>query len=91
MKLRASSPRNLLRCCALIIIVNFALFQLMASTHMIEKIMAFNFQWWDMLLVLFFLAFRLTVYLIVPPALVALCVYLLAKRFGRPSSNPEIH
>lgn len=89
MKLRSSSPLNLLRSCALITVANFTLFQIMASTHMIEKFMAFSFQWWEMILILLFLAFRLAAYLIVPPALIALVAYVVSGKIARRSSTPK--
>lgn len=81
MKLLSSRPRDFLFSCVFVTVANFLLFQLMASTHMIEKVMALNLQWWELFLIVLFLGFRLGAYLIVGPALLALVIYAVAKRF----------
>lgn len=65
--------------CALIVLVYAVLFQVMARTHLIEKVMASTFSWWELLLIAGFLITRILSYLLVPSVFAALGVYILSK------------
>lgn len=79
MKLR-TRPRDYLVSCGLVAAAYAILFQVMAHTGLIEKAMAANFTWWELVLIVLFLVSRLAVYLLVPPVLLAVGVYSLARR-----------
>lgn len=60
---------------AIIIVSYFVLYQIMASTGMIERVMTFNFEWWELVLIALFLVARFVTYLFLVPFLIALGVY----------------
>ncbi len=63
----------------LIVVVYIILYQVMARTGMIERVMALNFDWWELVLIVLFLVSRFLTYLFIAPALLALAVYHGAK------------
>lgn len=65
--------------CAVIVILYVILFQTVAHTRLIEKLMAMTFNWWEMLLVVAFILCRLFTYLFVPAILVAMVVERLTR------------
>ena len=76
--------RNLLLGASLITVVTYAiLFQVMAHTRLIEKVMALACSWWELLLIVMFLFTRIATYLFVPAVLAALGVYALLSRRQR--------
>ncbi len=87
--MRSRLPWRELALCLGIVLVYAVLFQVMARTHMVEKIMTMTFSWWEMLLVLGFLATRILTYLLVPAALAALGVRTLAQKFFSPGNPPR--
>lgn len=66
--------------CGMLLAVYAVLFQVMANTHLIEKVMASTFTWWELLLIGGFLTTRILCFLLVPSAGVALLVYFLSHR-----------
>lgn len=83
MNMPSFSARKLVFRCGLVVAAYAVLFQLVARTHMIEKILASSFSWWQILLIIAFVLCRLATYLIVPPTLAALAAYKIAARFCR--------
>lgn len=72
------SARNfLLGGCVATVAVYAILFQVMAHTRMIEKVMTLACTWWEFLLILVFLFTRIATYLFVPAMLAALGVHAL--------------
>jgi predicted ABC-type sugar transport system permease subunit len=69
--------------CLFVVAVYAILFQVMAHTRLIEKVMAMTCSRWEFLLILGFLVSRILTYLVIPPFLAALGVYALLAR------NPE--
>jgi len=60
---------------AIIVVCYFVLYEIMARTGMIERVMTFNFQWWELVLIALFLVSRLITYLFIVPTLLALAAY----------------
>lgn len=81
MKLLSLQPKAMLIDCLAVVIAYVVLFQIMLHSRMIEKVMALNFSWWELILITLFLVARLSVYLLVPSVLIAVGVHALAKKF----------
>ncbi len=64
--------------CAVIVLTYFILFQVMTHTRMVEKMMALNFTWWELLLITGFIVSRLLTYLLIPSVIAAVLVHRLA-------------
>ena len=83
-------PGFLLGICVVIVVVYAILFQVMAKTRLIEKVMAYECSAWELLLIVLFLFSRLATYLFVPATLAALGVYtLLSRRRGNSDWSEE--
>ena len=78
MKLLSFHPKAMLIDCLGIVAAYAVLFQIMLHTRMIEKVMALNFSWWELILIVLFLVARLSTYLLVPSVLVAVAVRAIA-------------
>ena len=78
MKLLSFHPKAMLIDCLAIVAAYAVLFQIMLHTRMIEKVMALNFSWWELILIVLFLVDRLSTYLLVPSVLVAVAVRAIA-------------
>lgn len=76
-------PRSLVFSCAVMVMIYVILFEVIARTGMIEKVMASTYSVWELVLIAAFLALRVFVYLAVPPMLIAIGVYVVAKRVVR--------
>lgn len=83
MKLRPVTALGYVFRCAIIVAIYAILFQVMAHTRLMEKIMAVQVSFIDLLLIVLFLVFRLATYLLVPPLLIALGVREAAARLLR--------
>jgi len=75
-------PADLLLRCLALAVVYVILLQIVAHTHVMEKVMAMTFSWWELLIIAAFLVTRLLTYLIVPPLLMAIGAYTLVRRFA---------
>ena len=73
-------PKALMIDCLAIVIAYAILFQIMLHTRMIEKVMALDFSWWELLLIALFLVARLTTYLVVPAVVVAVAVHAAMRK-----------
>ena len=80
MKFLSFRPKALLLDCAGIVICYAILFQIMTHTRMIEKVMAFSFTWWELLLIASFLVARLLAYLLVPAVVAFVAVQAVTRR-----------
>ena len=78
---------HLLAGCVVVVVAYAILFQVMAHTRLIEKVMAFTCTGWEFLLILGFLVTRILTYLVVPPLLVAVGVYALLS--GKPGGTED--
>lgn len=76
-------PRSLIFSCAVIVMIYVILFEVIARTGMIEKVMASTYNVWELVMIAAFLALRVFVYMAVPPILIAIGVYVVAKRVIR--------
>ena len=89
---------HLLAGCAVIVGTHAVLFQMMAQTGIIEKVMALACSGWELLLIVGFLVSRILSYLLVPPLLLAVTVYVLlswkpkagdwTEEYGESDSRP---
>ncbi len=80
MKLISQHPKAMLIDCLGIVAAYAVLFQIMLHSRVIEKVMALSFSWWELFLIVLFLVARLSTYLLVPAALVAVAVHATAKK-----------
>jgi len=72
---------------AIIVVCYFVLYEIMARTGMIERVMTFNFEWWELILIGLFLVSRFITYLFIVPSLLALAVYHGARVLLNPKSH----
>lgn len=72
--------------------VYLALFEIVARTNVMPRVMTLNFAEWELALIVLFLAARFLVYLLLVPALVSLSVYQVARcllNLGKRSTSPH--
>lgn len=72
-----SARRALLGGCLVTAAIYAVLFQVMAHTRLVEKVMALTCTWWELLLIALFLFTRIATYLFVPAILAALGAHAL--------------
>ena len=72
--------RFLLGVCLVTVVIYAILFQVMAHTRLIEKVMTLTCSVWEFLLIVAFLFTRVSTYLFVPAFLAALGVHALLSR-----------
>jgi hypothetical protein len=73
----------LLGLCMVTVVVYAILFQVMAHTRMIEKVMTLSCSLWEMLLIVLFLFSRIATYLFAPALLAGMGVHALLSRKWR--------
>jgi hypothetical protein len=66
--------------CAILLVIHGILLGIMAHTHIIENVMASQFNRWELALILAFFVVRTIVYFLVPSILVALFVREALRR-----------
>lgn len=88
MRLLSLEPRHVAGNTALVVLAYVVLFQIVARTRMIEKVMAMNFSAWELATIAAFLGLRVAVYLLVPSVIAAALARSLALRLWGPQRNP---
>lgn len=92
MSLLSLRPRDVAVNSVLVVLSYSVLFQIVARTRMIEKVMAMNFSAWELATIAAFLVLRMVVYLLVPSVIVAAVARSLAIRLlGIPKARSEEH
>jgi hypothetical protein len=68
------------------------LFEIVARTNVMPRVMTLNFAEWELALIVLFLAARFLVYLVLIPAVVSLVVYQVVRyllNLGKRSTSPR--
>jgi hypothetical protein len=78
-KTRSRAFRLAIDCLALVLI-HFVLLQVLARTHLMEKMMAMQFNRWELAVILVFVLLRTAVYFLVPALLAALLAGEIFRR-----------
>lgn len=60
-------------------VVYLVLFEIVARTNVMPRVMTLNFAEWELALIVLFLAARFLVYLVLVPAVVSLVVYQMVR------------
>jgi hypothetical protein len=69
--------------CAVVLALHAILFQVVAHTRIVERVMAFQFNRWELAVIVAFFVTRLLAYLVVPATVAALAAGEMMERLRR--------
>lgn len=82
MKIRPANSGRLVLDCVALVALQAVFLQVLARTHLLEKLMAAQFNRWELGVILLFVVLRLAAYFLVPAFLAALLTWKIFGRIG---------